>query len=82
VPGHLGRRDVVAQDGALDQPVGAVVGVVDDWAGAIWSVVQSVGGQILQEVVPVRHRHPDLGDIGELLEHGFPHRVQRLLQGE
>ena len=72
-------RDVVPQDGALDQPVGAVVGVVDD---ASVGVVEPERRQVLQEVVLVRHGHPDLGDVRELLQHRLAHRVQRLLQGE
>ena len=67
---------VVAPHGALDQPVRPVVGVVDDLR-----VVQPERAQVLQEVVPVGQRQPDLGDPGVPLQHGLAHRVQGLLQG-
>jgi hypothetical protein len=56
--------------------------VVDERVVDAGGVGQPERREVLQEVVPVRHRHPHLGDVAEALEHRLAHRVQRLLQRE
>ena len=79
LPGVRRRRDVVPHDGALDQPVGPVRGVVDDvrargCPGRTPTGPAGSGACSAATAGSRRRRAP--------LQRRLAHRVQRLLQGE
>ena len=69
-------RDALALHRRLDQAVGPV-GRVED----LVRVVEPEGAEVHGEVVLVRHREADLGDLGVPLEHAAAHVEEGRLEG-
>src|ERR1700685_785876 len=74
-PGEARVRGVVGQDGALDQTVRAVVGVID-----LAVVLEPERLQVNDEMVLVRQRQADLADLGQRRHQSRSERVEHLLQ--